>query len=68
MKKTVGIVVDDYKVDKFKTELTKAGFLDFTITAFRSDCSTIKLSVDAKDVNKVGNICSLVEMHFKQSN
>ena len=68
MKKDVGIVVNDYKVEKFRTELTKAGFPDFTIKPFGKGSSTIKLSVDFEDVMKIGNICSLIEMHFKQSN
>ena len=27
--KTIGIVADNYKIDKFKQELTKLGFTDF---------------------------------------
>lgn len=67
--RTVGIVTHDYKLEKFKQELTANGFNDFTVHSFTKSASTIKVQLkDIKDVRALGNICRLVELHFKYSN
>lgn len=67
-KKTAGIVVDNYKVEKFKSELIKNGFLDFTVTPYIDDCSTIKVQCEESQYKDIAKICKRVELHFKRSN
>ena len=66
--KTAGIVADNYKLDKFKEELTKKGFTDFKIVPFEKDTSTIKVQFREDQLKEIHAICSLVEIHFKRSN
>jgi hypothetical protein len=66
--KKVGIVVDNYKLEKFKSELTKKGFTDFDVTPFTKGCSTIRVNVPDDQIKEVGKICTLCELHFKRSN
>lgn len=66
--KKVGIVADNYKLDRFKKELTKGGFSHFEIKPFTEETSAIFISVLEKDVRAVNNICTKVETHFKRSN
>lgn len=66
--KKAGIVADNYKIDKFKKELIKAGFTDFKIFTFTLDTSTIQVDVPDHQLKQVEKICKLVELHFKRSN
>ncbi len=66
--KMAGIVADNYKVDKFKIELIKKGFVDFKIVPFLNDTSTIKVKFEEYQLDEIYKICQLVELHFKQSN
>jgi hypothetical protein len=43
--KTVGIVADNYKVEKFKKELALNGFSEFTVEPFTDATSTIKVII-----------------------
>lgn len=65
---TAGIVVDNYKVEKLKKELTAKGFSDFVVTPFLTGTSTIKVNIPDDKVNEVKKICQLVELYFKRSN
>ena len=66
--KTAGIVADNYKLEKFKKELTAKGFTDFEIVPFTKDTSTIKVKFEEKQVNDINKICQLVDLYFKRSN
>lgn len=66
--KKVGIVADNYKVEKFKSELTKEGFTDFTTYPFTHATTAIKVNVDENKVKDVQRICQRIELHFKRSN
>jgi hypothetical protein len=66
--KKVGIAADDFKLEKFKSELNKAGFNDFTIKKFTVDTSFIQVNVQDSDVPEVAKICKRVELYFKRSN
>jgi nitrogen regulatory protein PII len=66
--KKVGIVADNYKVEKFKQELTKAGYPDFDIHPFTKDNTTIRVNVPDDKVNEIMKICKKIELHFKRSN
>jgi hypothetical protein len=66
--KKIGIVADNYKLEKFKEELIKAGFDDFKILPFVNNTSTITLRIPDDRVFTVKTVCELVETHFKRSN
>lgn len=66
--KKFGIVADDYKLDKFKTELEAKGFLDYEILPYKFDTSLIRVNTTEDKVSEVNKICQLVELHFKRSN
>jgi len=65
--KKIGIVADNYKVERFKKELTKAGF-EYQITPFKGETSTILVNTDDDKVGDVKKICEAVEFHFKRAN
>jgi hypothetical protein len=66
--KKVGIVADNYKLEQFKNELTKAGFTDFDIKPCAPNMSAIYVNVEDNQVKDITNICTKVELHFKRSN
>jgi hypothetical protein len=67
MTKTSGIVVDNYKLDKFKEELTKLSFV-YTVHPFTQDTSTIKVVSEESRVPEIYQLCRRLEYHFKRSN
>jgi len=67
-KKTVGIVCDNYKVHKFKTDLTARGFTELTFTPFTKDTTTIKVFTTEDQVFRIETICKAIEAHFKARN
>lgn len=67
-KKKVGIVADNYKIDKFKQELTAKGFTDFDVSTYSPISQLIRVNVASTDVIEVKRICERVELHFKRSN
>lgn len=67
--KTVGVVVDNYKLDRFKAEFISAGLKDMAVFKFTKDTSTIKLlNVPDDRVMDVARICKRLELHFKRGN
>lgn len=68
--KQIGIAVDNYKFDRFKEELTEAGYKDITKTA-HSTHTLIKIRV--KDIDfeahkiKIAAICLKLETYFKNN-
>jgi len=66
--KKVGIVVDNYKIEKYKEKLQEAGFTELEIIPFTAGTSTIKFDLLDVLVNLVKNICIELELGFKQSN
>lgn len=65
--KIIGIAADNYKLNKFKKELTKKEF-SFEIIPFIDDTSTIKIQIEDDQVDEIRKLCQLVELHFKRSN
>lgn len=65
---TAGIAADNYKLDKFKSELIKAGYYKFEINSFTKDTSIIKVEIGNNDISIFKNICESVELYFKRSN
>lgn len=66
--KKVGIASDNFKLDRFKKELTKAGLIDFEVKKFTEDASIIHVNVEDNQIGLVHAICQKVEIHFKQRN
>lgn len=66
--KKAGIVADNYKLEKFKKELTAKGFTDFKVFPFTKDTSSIQVNVEDDKLMEVKTICQNVELYFKHSN
>ena len=66
--KKIGIIADNYKLEKFKKELTKKGFTDYSIEPFTKDTSTICVVADENRLGQIKALCQVVEMHFHRSN
>ncbi|HEY4326381.1 MAG TPA: hypothetical protein VGN20_20520 [Mucilaginibacter sp.] len=66
--KIVGIVADNYKVEKFKAELTKHEFTNFVEFPFKGKTTAIKVTIDEKLFPKLSALILKVEAHFKRSN
>ena len=66
--KKAGIVIDAYKLDKFKERLTNAGYL-FEISKLPSILGLL-ISVEFNDgeEKKITRICQELELHFNHSN
>ena len=64
----VRICSDNYKLEKFKEELIKNGYTDFKITPFIENTSIIKVEIREDEISKFKNVCTLVELYFKQRN
>ena len=65
METTIGIVADNYKLNKFKKELKKKKLDKFTIHKFTKDTSTIKVTTDSSNVGVIKKVCEKVEAYFK---
>lgn len=65
--KTVGIMADNYKLDKFKEKLSEAGFR-YTIENLKlreQDISKINILCHQAQLDKIRIICFEVEQYFK---
>jgi hypothetical protein len=63
----VGIVVDDYKLPKFREALNKKGFV-FTDKPFTKDVTAIFLHIQPSQLNEVKKICVEQQINFNQAN
>ena len=65
-----GIVADNYKIERFKKELTKNGFTDFSVVPFINNTSSIQVIIpdDGKKLPEIKKICKEVELFFKHGN
>jgi hypothetical protein len=66
--KKVGIVVDDYKLDKYKKDLIKKGYTDINVKPFVNNTSVIQVRVLDNQVPDVHKICQLADLYFKRGN
>lgn len=69
--KRIGIIVDNYKLDKFKASLTGAGLIFSTKSLFESTTAIfIMVTVDEFEsrVREISKICATLEINFKHSN
>ena len=56
----IGIVCDNYKLDKFKVRLSKMG-IEFKMGAFTKDTTAITMTVPADKLTEVKKLCEQVE-------
>ena len=66
MKKTVGILVDDYKVAKYEEKLKEKGFVEFTTHPFKVGIKTIRVVIEENQVSDINDICVELEKYFKK--
>jgi hypothetical protein len=70
--KKIGIVVDNYKLERMQSELFKKGFYTIDVAPFTKTTTSITFPVAANQFEKkkteIGAIVSLVEAHFKRRN
>lgn len=70
--KKIGIVLDDYKVEKAKSLLAKKGFILIEIVPYIKGTTAIKFDVPLNEFEnkkaEIYSILSLVESHFKRRN
>lgn len=62
--KTAGIVCDNYKLEKFKSELTAGGFTDFKVGPYKNTLTLITVPCTESEQSDIGKICVDVEAHF----
>lgn len=65
---TAGIVVDNYKLDSFKKQLTENGFGDFNVVPFTKKTSTIKVEYEQSNFDKLKRLVKTTELNIKRSN
>jgi uncharacterized FAD-dependent dehydrogenase len=63
--KKIGIVVDDYKLLKFKESLEKLGFVEYTVRKFTATTSSISITIPEGNVMDIKNMCEELERYFK---
>lgn len=62
-----GIVCDNWKLDKFKSELISKGFNNFEVIPFIKETSTIKVHYfNESQKNEIHKLCIEVEEHFRK--
>ncbi len=66
--KKVGIVADNYKLNKFKKELEKKGFTDYKITPYMTGTSAITVDVPSNKVYVIHKIVTMVTIYFTNRN
>lgn len=63
-----GIVVDNYKLEKFKERLERDGFDDFEVVPFTNESSTIQVNHEFNRILDLKKLCTELELHFKRRN
>lgn len=65
--KKIGIITDNYKLEKFKQELIIKGFSNFEIFPYKGilNSSVVNIKTDRSKLVEIENICKEVELHFK---
>jgi len=70
--KKIGVVIDNYKIAKFKSELLKKGFDLFEASPFGTGTTAFTFDIPTELFEKkkaqIFAIVNLVETHFKRSN
>lgn len=62
--KKIGIAADNYKLEKFREELTAKGFVIIYESPFTKNTTMLKVLAHETQVMEVKTICIAVEAHF----
>lgn len=65
--KTVGIIVDNYKLEKFKKTLLDDGFIS-SVFPFMKNTTLIKIYTDDNKIVDIKKICQKLNIDFNYSN
>lgn len=65
MQKRIGIAVDNYKLPRYREEIAKEGFEIKSENYYTKDITIIHIITDVEKVEKLGNMCTRLEIHFK---
>ena len=61
----IGIVCDDYKLEKFKLELVLKGYINFKfVPSPAKSTTTIIIDTTPDKIDEIKKICQEVEAHF----
>lgn len=66
--KKVGIGCDNYKINKFKSELKEIGITEISIKPLSIDTSFLTIKIQVEKVADVARVCQKVEFYFKNRN
>lgn len=66
--KTVGIAVDDHKLDHYKKTFTDKEFEIESVVKIKKKISVIKLICDESRIDEIKTICELLEASYKRRN
>lgn len=64
----VGIVCDNYKLEPYKKELKKRGYVNIITEPFTKDTTTIQITCKSTDTPEIQKICKMLEAQFKRRN
>lgn len=64
--KKAGIAADNYKIEKFKEELNKAGFTDYEVKPLTKAVQVIYVNTSEDKLKKLKKLCEDVEAHFNK--
>lgn len=65
----IGLVFDNYKLEKFKAELKKRGFTDFKVVPSVTPCTKAITVITTEDrQNDIKVMCHEIELWFKSRN
>ena len=63
--KKVAIVVDDYKLKKYREELSNRGFWNLEIIPSIDNTTIIKIKATQKQIGDISTMCQYLEHYFK---
>ena len=66
--KTAGILVDNYKLEKFKEVLSKSNFTIISVSPFNDNISTIRVELVESRIQELTKLCKLLEFNFQHKN
>lgn len=64
----IGIVLDNYKLEKYEQELQANDFKTYTITPFIKNCTTIQIETEMHRAHELQKLCQRLEFEFQHKN
>jgi hypothetical protein len=66
--KKIGIVADNYKINKFKEELSEIGITELNVLPFSELTTLVTFNVPSEKIKDIEKLCKRLEIGFKNSN